>query len=406
MSQQVETRHRRRIRRKASLDSGTPSTWRYDKNTLPKLRIEECGLTVELNNFNNQYSQRQSNKGTPPNRLPSLRSSVTPPSSGRMTEQQRLLGAEFCKCREEYGFDDTPTGDPDDFRKFVDYMRIGRCRPRSRLEYEALRVHFERAASMPASARKMRNPNPGVLLRYSHSQPIERRAISDIYKHHDEQKIVQTTSDTTPDDKNLAQEQAIIRRLATKRQNQSVTFNESTSSSESARQATDTDIWVSNPEGCDLESPQFYPMPEFLHHLYETRDAFIQTLRSRAAANSVKANIRLAQELTRPNDSRSSKNPRHRELLAGEHNASCPLCLHYIPRHYGHVCPPNTPFSAVRTKQLKRSDKDNDDSDSDSDTAPVVAQTPSSRRRERKTDRMRGATKPNNKGASVVIKTT
>ncbi|XP_072043419.1 uncharacterized protein [Amphiura filiformis] len=300
---------------------------------LPKIRIEECGLTVHLKNYN-QHHRSRTKRG---HSLPEIHSSdnYCDDETGRV---EGLLGAKFCKHKNGTKHDDYERFSDYSPTQYVDFVHIGKLNGKN--GYRSISHGFEQKTEEPVAR-----------LRYHHRGAAQESA----------------TDKDRPDEKrgdyrqrkrdvNATKEKVMIRRLANKRSKQTEQAPKRVSTSYGER-PTSTDMWVSNQGASGIQT---YPMPEFLRHVYETRDAFIETLRSRSGADKISANVRLAQEFTRDRyqprfDSGMPRRIEQRHQK--QHNLDCPLCLQYIPTYYGHVCPPNTPFNKERPHLRSRDRK-------------------------------------------------
>ncbi len=316
-------------------------TWTQDQR-FPKIHIEECGLTVQLKGYNKHRRKGRAKRG---NSLPSIyaQESIDSEDAGK---KEGLLGAKFCRYQDEHkhysdNYDERFPDLDNQSSQYVDYMQIGKLT--DKYPYRSISHGFEPPTGIDQS-----------------EQPIARLR----YHHRDREEYLKTSSDKDDGgnvvnisenkrNRRNAKENAVIRRLALKRSKQKEHQRQQrVSTSYGERPTKSTDIWVSNQE---MDGTQTYPMPEFLRQLYETRDAFIETLRSRSGADKIAANVRLAQEFTRDRIYRSrfdSGLPQRIEQRKQQHNLDCPLCLNYVPTYHGHRCPPNTPFNKERL-QLK-----------------------------------------------------
>ena len=345
------------------------STWTNNRR-LPKIRIEECGLTVELKNYNQHYKGKGRSKSLPDSNLGNVDQDLESDNDGAKTG---LMGASFCKCEDSFPYDQR-------------FIHINACTRTKTRHLPAILPGMEQGTSTDGSGH-VRFEYPDVLPGFEHDTSLDNAQGHLQYEHRESQnlknkdktELYQRERIRTRQDVKQAEEKAVIRRLASKRSKQNSNTPPRESTSYGARPTRSTDIWVSNPDG-DPDM-QTHPMPDFLRQIYESRDAFIETLRSRSGADKVSANVRLAQEFTRDRYRRNfdSGLPRKNEQKQQHHNFDCPLCQNYVPTYYGHVCPPNTPFNKDRSRLRSRgnaSGQNNNVSDATEERSPALPQRP------------------------------
>ena len=341
------------------------STWNNNRR-LPKIRIEECGLTVELKNYNQHCKGKGRSKSLPDSHLGNVDQDLEPDNDAAKIG---LMGANFCKCEDNFPYDER-------------FIHINACTRNKTRHLPAIlpgmeqgistdggHVRYEHPAVLPGFEQSTSMDNVGHL-QYEHRE-------SHNSKNKEKTEHYQRDRSRTRQDVKQAQEKVVIRRLASKRSKQNSNTPPRVSTSYGARPTRSTDIWVSHPDGDpDIQT---HPMPDFLRQIYESRDAFIETLRSRSGADKISANVRLAQEFTRDRYGRNFDSGllRKNEQKQQQHNFDCPLCQNYVPTYYGHVCPPNTPFNKDRSRLRSRgnaSGQNNNISDAIEEKTPALPQ--------------------------------
>ena len=341
------------------------STWNNNRR-LPKIRIEECGLTVELKNYNQHYKGKGRSKSLPDSHLGNVDEDLEPDNDAAKIG---LMGANFCKCEDNFPYDER-------------FIHINACTRNKTRQLPAILPGMEQGTSTDGGYVRYEHPVvlPGFeqstsMDNVGHFQYEHRESHNSKYKDKTEQYHRERSR--TRQDVKQAQEKVVIRRLASKRSKNNSNTPPRVSTSYAVRPTRSTDIWVSNPDGDpDIQT---HPMPDFLRQIYESRDAFIETLRSRSGADKISANVRLAQEFTRDRYGRNFDSGllRKNEQKQQQHNFDCPLCQNYVPTYYGHVCQPNTPFNKDRSRLRSRgnaSGQNNNISDAIEEKTPALPQ--------------------------------
>ena len=84
---------------------------------------------------------------------------------------------------------------------------------------------------------------------------------------------------------------------------------------------------------------------------YKNSDEMVRKLRSRSGADITAGDIQDKTRRSTPGESGGSSGSSDDSRV--QHSVDCPMCHHYEPSRFGHVCPPNTPLG-----QSSQSDED------------------------------------------------
>ncbi|XP_071797171.1 uncharacterized protein [Asterias amurensis] len=295
---------------------------------LPQIRVEECGLTVDVRQKQNGRKQQTGRE---------LQTDIsTKTSSLRKGDKNKDVESQNTHHRDRWMLDanDASNGQSVDEDKeisteFVDSLRIGKVGRNTSNRGQALLSSME--------------PRPVPKMRYSNGAPIN-SSIADAVNTFRSHRAVNMGAVSS-------RERVIIRRLAakrsettvpqeptsTERRNQRLNDRLHRSSWRDRRHNSLEDTWRrKHKRSGSTRSDEF----DF-ELTYKTSEDIIRELRSRSGADVTAGDI--LDKSSRSTPGEGSGRSAQSDDMSTVHSVDCPMCLGYEPSMYGHICPPNTP---------------------------------------------------------------
>ncbi|XP_022091372.1 uncharacterized protein LOC110979670 [Acanthaster planci] len=317
---------------------------------LPRIRVEECGLTVDMRKRRDGQSRPSKDR----DQLDGKTSKTTSPfRAGANSEKNQAEGPTACLRERRFAEGkDGPNGQTVVSERrfsteFVDSLRIGKADGHALTRGQALPGPIE--------------PRPVPRMRYSKGAPLS-RSIGDAVDTFQSRRAVSIGAVSS-------RERVVIRRLAAKRSEtvsasqdlMSLSTDRGRRSSERLQQRTSLrDRRCHSMEDTrsrlGMVSRKYKRggsthWDDFDFHLtYVSPHDMARELRSRSGVDDFVGDILDKTRRSTPGERGGSSGTSDGSSVV--HSVDCPMCHLYEPSRFGHVCPPNTPL-----KQLDRNDE-------------------------------------------------
>ncbi|XP_038048151.1 uncharacterized protein LOC119734951 [Patiria miniata] len=327
--------------------SGEVAMKKMNSAPLPRIRVEECGLTVDMRKRRDGRSKQSKGK----DRLDSKISKFRGGASSESNPDEIPAGS----LRERWLADarDSSTGQAAVVERsfsteFVDSLRIGKADSQALTRGQALPGPME--------------PRPIPRMRYSKGAPLISRSIGDAVDTFQTRRAASMGAVSS-------KERVVIRRLAAKRSETIANQDLFLSTTDRTRRYNERNERLQ--QRASWRDRRYHSLEDTRSRLgmvtrkykrggstcpedfdfqltYTNADDMARELRSRSGADLFAGDLTDKARRGTPGERGGSSGTSDESSVV--HSVDCPMCYLYEPSRFGHVCPPNTPLIQLDKK--------------------------------------------------------